>query len=194
MGLFLGMSKEARLTARDLLDLGYPEGPAIGVALRIVGESMGGLSREALLRLFSGLLASPQAGLGDEVLAPLAEWLTPRPAAPGFDVDLLAEGVPFEVFGRRWIDQAAIDQMAMAVRLPVAVRGALMPDAHVGYGLPIGGVLATEGVVIPYGVGVDIGCRMALSVFDMPASELSHRREAYVRMLRDHTVFGAARD
>jgi len=194
MGYFWGMSKEAPLTGQDFLDLGYPQGPAIGVALRIAGESLAGLSREARLRLFAGLLASPQAGLGDEVLAPLAELLTPRQAAPGFDVELLAEGVPFEVFGRRQIDQAAIDQMALAVRLPVAVRGALMPDAHVGYGLPIGGVLATEGVVIPYGVGVDIGCRMALSVFDMPASELSHRREAYVRMLRDHTVFGAARD
>lgn len=37
---------------------------------------------------------------------------------------------------------------------------ALMADAHVGYGMPIGGVLATDGVVIPNGVGVDIGCGM----------------------------------
>ena len=43
-----------------------------------------------------------------------------------------------------------------------------MPDAHVGYGLPIGGVLATKNEVIPYGVGMDIGCRMALSIFDLP--------------------------
>ena len=41
----------------------------------------------------------------------------------------------------------------------VSVRGALMPDAHLGYGLPIGGVLATENAVIPYAVGVDIACR-----------------------------------
>nr|WP_075831005.1 RtcB family protein [Deinococcus marmoris] len=44
------------------------------------------------------------------------------------------------------------------MRLPITRAGALMPDAHVGYGLPIGGVLATENAVIPYGVGVDIGC------------------------------------
>src|SRR3954471_9018162 len=37
---------------------------------------------------------------------------------------------------------------------------AIMPDSHVGYGMPIGGVLATEGVVIPNAVGVDIGCGM----------------------------------
>ena len=42
-----------------------------------------------------------------------------------------------------------------------------MPDAHVGYGLPIGGVLATENVVIPYAVGVDIACRMRLSIFEV---------------------------
>ncbi len=43
-----------------------------------------------------------------------------------------------------------------------------MPDAHHGYGLPIGGVLATNNAVIPYGVGMDIGCRMAMSIFDVP--------------------------
>jgi len=50
-----------------------------------------------------------------------------------------------------------MQQMYAAAKLPVAVAGALMPDAHHGYGLPIGGVLATENAVIPYGVGVDIG-------------------------------------
>ena len=55
--------------------------------------------------------------------------------------------------------------MENALRLPVAVAGALMPDAHVGYGLPIGGVLATDEAVIPYAVGVDIACRMRLSVY-----------------------------
>ena len=61
-------------------------------------------------------------------------------------------------------EAGALDQMQNAVRLPIAVRGALMPDAHLGYGLPIGGVLATENTVIPYAVGVDIACRMKLSV------------------------------
>ena len=60
----------------------------------------------------------------------------------------------------------AKQQMNLAMRLPVTVGGALMPDAHAGYGLPIGGVLATDNAVIPYAVGVDIGCRMSLTVFD----------------------------
>ena len=52
---------------------------------------------------------------------------------------------------------------------------ALMPDAHVGYGLPIGGVLALDNAVVPYAVGVDIACRMKLSVLDMPAWTLTDR-------------------
>ena len=72
--------------------------------------------------------------------------------------------------------------MQNALRIPSAVAGALMPDAHRGYGLPIGGVLATDGTVIPYAVGVDIACRMKLSMIDLPASadrvESGHARRA----------------
>ena len=50
-------------------------------------------------------------------------------------------------------------EMEKACLLAVSVAGALMPDADVGYGLPIGGVLATENAVIPYAVGVDTACR-----------------------------------
>ena len=46
-------------------------------------------------------------------------------------------------------DQPALDQLMAACGLPVAAGAALMPDAHVGYGLPIGGVLATRNAVIP---------------------------------------------
>jgi tRNA-splicing ligase RtcB len=81
--------------------------------------------------------------------------------------------------------------MAAAMKLPVSIAGALMPDAHQGYGLPIGGVLATRNAVIPYGVGVDIGCRMALTVFDIPAAHLEENRAQYKRELIAHTRFGA---
>lgn len=95
---------------------------------------------------------------------------------------------------RRWgrdIDPKAVQQMDDAVRLPVAVAGALMPDAHVGYGLPIGGVLAVDGAVIPYAVGVDIACRMCLSVLDWPEAALDTRREALRDALVQRTRFGS---
>jgi tRNA-splicing ligase RtcB len=60
-----------------------------------------------------------------------------------------------------------------ACTLPIAVRGALMPDAHLGYGLPIGGVLATRNAVIPYAVGVDIACRVKMTVLDLPVETVN---------------------
>ena len=80
---------------------------------------------------------------------------------------------------RQWgqdLDAQSIQQMERACSLPVALAAALMPDAHVGYGLPIGGVLATDNAVIPYAVGVDIACRMKLTVLDLPPGTLRHER------------------
>jgi len=94
---------------------------------------------------------------------------------------------------RQWgeqIDPAAIQQMQNACLLPVACSGALMPDAHVGYGLPIGGVLAVEDAVIPYAVGVDIACRMKLSVLDMPVSALDGQQEHLIKAIETETRFG----
>lgn len=100
-------------------------------------------------------------------------------------------GVDFTVFGKSQIDEAAIHQMYQATKLPVSVAGALMPDAHSGYGLPIGGVLATEAVVIPYAVGVDIGCRISLSIFDISPLKLEKRKSVFRRELIDNTIFGS---
>jgi tRNA-splicing ligase RtcB len=72
----------------------------------------------------------------------------------------------------------------------VSVAGALMPDAHVGYGLPIGGVLATDNAVIPYAVGVDIACRMKLTVLDLPLRDLEQKQDRLTRALEAETRFG----
>jgi tRNA-splicing ligase RtcB len=80
--------------------------------------------------------------------------------------------------------------MRQACRVPSAVGAALMPDAHVGYGLPIGGVLACENAVIPYAVGVDIACRMKLSVLDAPIEAFENRREQLCNSLERGTRFG----
>jgi tRNA-splicing ligase RtcB len=65
-----------------------------------------------------------------------------------------------------------------------------MPDAHVGYGLPIGGVLATENAVIPYAVGVDIACRMKMTVFDRAANTIAGMRDRLAHIIEDETRFG----
>ncbi len=97
---------------------------------------------------------------------------------------------PWQQWGDERMEESAIRQMENACSLPVAVRGALMPDAHTGYGLPIGGVLAVKNAVIPYAVGVDIACRMRLSVVDMPVSALISRREKLIAAIERETRFG----
>ncbi len=82
------------------------------------------------------------------------------------------EPIEYRTWGAEGIDPEPHKQMQQACTLPMARGAALMADAHVGYGLPIGGVLALENAVCPYGVGVDIACRMKLSVLDVPVAEL----------------------
>jgi tRNA-splicing ligase RtcB len=96
---------------------------------------------------------------------------------------------PYQVWGSNH-DASALEQMKNACALPVAAAGALMPDAHVGYGLPIGGVLATDDAVIPYAVGVDIACRMKMTVLDLPVTALTDQQERLTAAIERETRFG----
>jgi tRNA-splicing ligase RtcB len=97
----------------------------------------------------------------------------------------------FPVWGLEHIEVGALAQMKTAIQLPIAVAGALMPDAHQGYGLPIGGVLATTAnTIIPFAVGVDIACRMCLSIFDLPAGMIDTENDMLKNLLINHTNFG----
>ncbi len=88
------------------------------------------------------------------------------------------------------IDENARLQMDDACSLPISRKAALMPDAHVGYGLPIGGVLAVENAVIPYAVGVDIACRVKLSVFDINPTHIKGQKDKLSKIIEENTQFG----
>ncbi|WP_421827796.1 RtcB family protein [Larkinella sp.] len=138
------------------------------------------------------------------IAVPLSEtgftYLPPEPAPYALDAsekqadrifDLRINSLPYAVFGREQIEEGALKQMETAASLPISVAGALMPDAHQGYGLPIGGVLATEAhTVIPFAVGVDIACRMCLSVFDLPPAFLKRQPDLLKKSLVEKTKFG----
>jgi tRNA-splicing ligase RtcB (3'-phosphate/5'-hydroxy nucleic acid ligase) len=96
---------------------------------------------------------------------------------------------PCQIFGDG-LEDGALQQMKNACQIPVAVAGALMPDAHQGYGLPIGGVLATDNAVIPYAVGVDIACRMKMTVLDRPIGDLESRQRELISAIEGETRFG----
>ena len=150
-----------KLTGKELRAIGYPEGPVISLAMNIMEKNFKRLAKADALEILSSILQSPNQYAADAVLAKIAEALLPKPspvAGPGEAISLVEKGIHFNVFGSDGIEEGAMHQMQTAAKIPVAVAGALMPDAHHGYGLPIGGVLATENAVIPYGVGVDIGC------------------------------------
>lgn len=118
--------------------------------------------------------------------------ITQEFGAPAQLAQLRAAPQPFHVYGEVGsdIEQPAVAQLELALRLPVAVQGALMPDAHPGYALPIGGVFAAHRAVAPAMVGVDIGCRMHLTIFAEPPEELLRNRAALFADLQAVTVFG----
>ncbi len=182
-----------KLKGKDLRTIGYPEGPVISIAMNIMEKNYKFSEQEEVMDLLKKILASPVEYENDAVLGLIARQLIPKQETEGEVIALKKTGVPFNVFGRDQIEDGATRQMDQAARLPVTVAGALMPDAHAGYGLPIGGVLATENAVIPYGVGVDIGCRMCLSVFDIDPKELLKREQYFTRELNEATLFGSGR-
>ncbi|MBF0228075.1 MAG: RtcB family protein [Desulfamplus sp.] len=100
---------------------------------------------------------------------------------------------PYKIWGEN-LDPEALLQMEQACSLPISVRGALMPDAHKGYGLPIGGVLAVNNAVIPYAVGVDIACRVCMTVLDIPYSEFEQNRGRFKIALEKETKFGVGEE
>lgn len=182
-----------KLRGKDLRAIGYPEGPVISVAMNVMGKNYKFESEDVVMNLLKQILASPVEYANDTVLGLIAQQLIPKPTMEGVEISLNKTGIPFNTFGKDNIEEGAMNQMYQATKLPIAVAGALMPDAHTGYGLPIGGVLATENAVIPYGVGVDIGCRMCLSVFDIDPKELTQKEAFFTRELQMATLFGGGR-
>ena len=134
------------------------------------------------------IVASPDAYLDDARYGVLASHLKAHQAAAKAFTPR-ASTAPYRIWGEH-LEPDSVRQLQNACSLPVAVAGALMPDAHVGYGLPIGGVLATDNAVIPYAVGVDIACRMKMTVLDLPVEALETQRERLTSVLERETCFG----
>jgi tRNA-splicing ligase RtcB (3'-phosphate/5'-hydroxy nucleic acid ligase) len=180
------------ITGKILKLNNWPDGKIIGVAKGIAVElARQGLAREAILARLDAVRNNPGQFLADPLMADLAhECLRLSPAPEDAMHEMREVPLPYRIWGRESIDQSSLAQMDHAMQLLVSVAGALMPDAHVGYGLPIGGVLATENAVIPYAVGVDIACRMRLSVYDVSPYLLGQKKGLFENALRNQTAFG----
>jgi len=172
------------MTPQDLHALGIPFGQPMTFAFDLVKTlSDQGNSKETMQLELGAIVAQPGAYLADPSAGPLAQALAGKRYVPR------EVSAPWREWGSNF-EERSLEQMRNACALPVAVAGALMPDAHVGYGLPIGGVLATDNAVIPYAVGVDIACRMKMSVLDLPPSLLESDVNRLKSAIARGTQFG----
>jgi tRNA-splicing ligase RtcB (3'-phosphate/5'-hydroxy nucleic acid ligase) len=179
------------LKTKELSKIGYTNDQARSLALNITAKHYKHHSKAELVTLLSDIRNKPQDFVHDSTLGKIAAAFTDGPVLHGFETySLMKQPGPYKVYGSKEIEAAAKKQMDMAMSLPVAVQGALMPDAHTGFGLPIGGVLATRNAVIPFAVGVDIGCRMALTIIDESDSFFKSNGHRMKQALREHTHFG----
>lgn len=106
--------------------------------------------------------------------------------------EITDRGRPLWILGDMGIDieYGALDQMQSVMRIPPAMKGALMPDAHQGYAMPIGGVVALENAVSPSFVGYDIACRMTMSILDISPEVFITGRSKLADDMRAVTLFG----
>lgn len=170
------------MNASQLRKIGIPEA-SIAQAITTIQKAAKERGSSGLKKGLKLVAEKPEAFVGDETFGDLARSIIEeRSFAP-------PEPIRYRTWGKE-IDDSAHTQMKQACALPIARGAALMPDAHVGYGLPIGGVLATEDAIIPYAVGVDIACRMKLSVLDVPVTALDEHFHAFRDSLEKGTRFG----
>jgi tRNA-splicing ligase RtcB len=172
------------MNTKDFLRLGVPLGEATRRATDFVAQYvLRGGDTAKLEDEIKAIVASPALFVEDPLRKEFAKAIANSPPPPR------AEPVKYRQWGED-LEHEAVMQMEKACLLPVSVAGALMPDAHVGYGLPIGGVLATENAVIPYAVGVDIACRMKMTVLDIPVRDLEQKQDRLKRAIEAETRFG----
>jgi tRNA-splicing ligase RtcB len=174
---------------RELYNLGIPKGKAVDIAIGLVRQfAAAGMNKCDMRATFAALVERPEEYRNDDRLGKLASTLVKGTDAQG-RFEQRVEPAPYRSWGSDF-DKTSVQQIENACKLPVSVACALMPDAHTGYGLPIGGVLATRNAVIPYAVGMDIACRMKMTVLDMPVSAIRGEEGHLRNVLESETRFG----
>lgn len=177
------------MNTKELLALGLPQGALVQLAKRtLAAAAQHGMKKSAIRKAMKALLIDSEPYCTDPIFQVLAIALQEHARTVQAYVPRQSPA-PFQCWGAGF-EEGSLEQMRNACALPISVRGALMPDAHVGYGLPIGGVLATRNAVIPYAVGVDIACRMKLTVLDLPLAMLEGQRDRLTAALERETRFG----
>jgi len=136
------------MKSREMEKLGVPKGPVRKAAIQAVTRARAvGRAKNLIAQDIQAVVENTEAWLKDSVYGDFALMLKNYMSTFASDTRL-GDPAPWKQWGED-IDPNAQKQLINACDLPVAVQGALMPDAHLGFGLPIGGVLAT---CLPYEV------------------------------------------
>lgn len=179
------------MNSRKIANLGVPR-DCMGIAIQTVqsvakyNRTVEKSNRIKIEDSIKYILNSPEKMASDTHFGDLAKSIIEDRAF------VRPESISYKTWGTDNIEPGSHDQMNHACSLPMAVKAAMMPDAHVGYGLPIGGVLALKDAVVPYAVGVDIACRMKLSIFDIKPQDL--KKGVFRESLENGTVFGVGQE
>ena len=175
---------------KQLSKLGYTDNKARSIVIETVSKHCKHYTAEQIESVLQQVIQTPEAIRSDAIWGKLVEVLSP-PEVEAHQFDLRKVPLSPHIYGADNTDELAKLQMGTAMRLPISIAGALMPDGCAGYGLPIGGVLATtDDVVIPYAVGKDIACSMCLTILNAGADYLEKHHDRAVKALYENTAFG----
>ncbi len=175
-----------KVKREQLYKLGVPRGEPARLAVEVIKAlAAEGKKSKEMEVIISRVVKRPTDYLSNGMLGSFANALSSKRYSER------KAPAPYKQWGKD-LEPESVKQMENACRLPVSVAGALMPDAHLGYGLPIGGVLATDNAVIPYAVGVDIACRMKMTVLDIPVMDIESERgrNRLIKAIESETRFG----
>ncbi|SDE52387.1 tRNA-splicing ligase RtcB [Mucilaginibacter pineti] len=179
------------LKIKELDSIGYVDNRLKSIVINTIAKHFKHHTNEDIISILIHIRDNPDTYVNDAIKSKIAlAFISEKHDLPANEYQLMQTLTPIKIYGADEIEDAAKQQMALALSLPISIQGALMPDAHSGYGLPIGGVLATRNAVIPYGVGMDIGCRMTLTIIDADEKFLNRYDHQIKKVLFSDTHFG----
>ena len=183
-----------KLRSKDFKTIGIYSNQTISIATTILRKKQFKLfTNKMKIELVEKIMNSPEEYADDELLSSIAEQFIEPEEQEVEPIKLHESEVELKVFGRPLIKSNAYQQMRTAMKLPIVRRGALMPDSHLGYGLPIGAVLATEESIIPFAIGMDIGCRMSLTIYEVTERFFKMHEHKFKQSIIDNTAFGLSK-
>lgn len=182
-----------KIRSKDFKHLNIYSNKTISIAISTLKKHCKHNTKEEKMNLIKEIKESPGKYADHKELSVLANEFLIVEEKINNHIELRKEDVELNVFGRPIIKSNAYQQMKTAMKLPIAEKAALMPDSHLGYGLPIGGVLATDNAVIPFAIGMDIGCRMSLTLYEATERFFKKKEHQFKQSIIDNTAFGISK-